>query len=226
MCGRWSGISTTVPSSSSIAAGAGFRQGVQDRVELGTNGVAESTGEMPHAVPPLLQFEIAAVLLQLVIDGLRPVGVGGVDHGVGEPLQLRRRQDGGVVGEQLLGGLDRFRVEVVAGEVVHGPFHNGHFLRRFTTPSRCSAASWGSAASSFSPTMVVRGPTAAAARTRAAASPGDSCNTRIRKWVMVEEQYSSDRWWASASAINSVIDERLPVADGFEALPYRDLLLS
>ena len=84
---------------------------------------------MPHAVPPLLQFEVAAVLLQLVIDRLRPVGVGGVDHGVGEPAQLRRRQDGGVVGEQLFSGLDRFRVEVVAGEVVHGPFHNGHFLR-------------------------------------------------------------------------------------------------
>ena len=43
---------------------------------------------------------------------------------------------------------------------------------------------------------------------------------------MLEEQYSSDRWWASASAIKLVIDERLPVAEGFEALPHRDLLLS
>ena len=96
------------------AAGPRFREWVQDRVELGTNGVAESTGEMPHAVPPLLEFDISAVLLQLVIDRLRPVGVGGVDHGVGEAAQLRRRQDGGVVGEQLFGGLDCFRVEVVA----------------------------------------------------------------------------------------------------------------
>ena len=95
--------------------GAGFRQRVQDRVQLGTNGVAESACEMPHAVPPLLQLQIPAVLLQLVIDGLRPVGVGGVDHGVGEPLQLRRRQDGGVVGEQLFGLIDASGLHVVAG---------------------------------------------------------------------------------------------------------------
>ena len=112
---------------------AGFRQRVQDRVQLGTDSVAESACEMPHAVPPLLQLQIPAVLLQLVINGLRPVGVGGVDHGMGEPLQLRRRQDGGMVGEQLLSGLDRFRVEVVAGEVVHGPLHNGHLLRAHHT---------------------------------------------------------------------------------------------
>ena len=60
---------------------AGFRQRVQDRVQLGTDGVGESACEMPHAVPPLLEFEIAAVLLQLIIDRLRPVGVGGIDHG-------------------------------------------------------------------------------------------------------------------------------------------------
>ena len=129
MCGRWSGIVDDGAVLIFDRRAAGFGQRVQDRVQLGTDGVAESACEMPHAVPPLLEFQISAVLLQLVIDGLRPVGVGGVDHGVGEPAQLRRRQDGGVVGEQLFGGLDRFRVEVVAGEVVHGPFHNGHFLR-------------------------------------------------------------------------------------------------
>jgi hypothetical protein len=93
---------------------AGCGQGVEDRGELGTDGVAESACEMPHAVAALVEFEVAAVVLQLVIDGLRPVGVGGIDHGMGEAAQLRRRQDHGVVGEQLLSGLDCFRVEVVA----------------------------------------------------------------------------------------------------------------
>ena len=48
---------------------AGFGQRVQDRVQLGTDGVGESACEMPHAVAALLQFQIAAVLLQLIIDG-------------------------------------------------------------------------------------------------------------------------------------------------------------
>ena len=50
---------------------AGFRQRVQDRIQLGTDGVGESACEMPHAVAALLQLQIAAVVLQLVIDGLR-----------------------------------------------------------------------------------------------------------------------------------------------------------
>ena len=137
-CGRWSGMSTIVPSSSSIAVVRGLVKRVQDRIQLGTDSVGESAGEMPHAVAALLQFQIPAVLLQLIINGLRPVGVGSVDDRVGEAAQLRRRQDGGVVGEQLLGGLDRFRVEVGAGEFVHGPFHNRHFLRR--SPRRLVAA--------------------------------------------------------------------------------------
>ena len=83
---------------------AGFGQRIQDGVELGTDGVGESACQMPHAVPALLQLDIAPVLLQLVVDGFGPVGVGGIDHGMGEPPQLRRRQDDGVVGEQLLGG--------------------------------------------------------------------------------------------------------------------------
>ena len=60
-------------------ATAGFRQRVQDRIQLGTDGVGESAGEMPHAVAALLQLQIPAVLLQLIIDGLRPVGVGSID---------------------------------------------------------------------------------------------------------------------------------------------------
>ena len=86
--GRGSGIWAVFPSSVFDAAGPRFREWVQDRVELGTDGVGESACEMPHAVPALLQFDIAAVLLQLIINGLRPVGVGGIDHSVGEPAQL------------------------------------------------------------------------------------------------------------------------------------------
>ena len=110
-------------------AAAGFGQRVQDGVELGTDGVGESAGEMPHAVAALFEFEVAAVLLQLIIDRLRPVGVGGVDHGVGEAAQLRRRQDDGVVGEQLLGLINVVGLHVGAGQFVHGPLHNGHLLR-------------------------------------------------------------------------------------------------
>jgi hypothetical protein len=45
---------------------------------LGTDGAGEFAVEMPHAVPPLFQFEVAAVLLQLVIDGFRSVRVGSI----------------------------------------------------------------------------------------------------------------------------------------------------
>ena len=43
---------------------------------------------------------------------------------------------------------------------------------------------------------------------------------------MVEEQYSSRQMVGFGVGDQSVIDEREPVAEGFEALPYRDLLLS
>ncbi len=118
-----------VPSSSSIAVRAGCRQRVQDRVQLGTDSVGESACEMPHAVAALLQLHIPPVLLQSIIDRFWAVGVGSSDHSLGKAAQLRRRQDGGVFGEQLLGGFDCVRVEVGPGEFVHGPFHNLHFLR-------------------------------------------------------------------------------------------------
>ena len=81
---------------------------------MGTDGVGESACEVPHAVAALLQLQIPPVLLQSIIDRLGTVGVGGIDDCMGEPAQLRRRQDHGMFGEQLLSGLDRFRVEVVA----------------------------------------------------------------------------------------------------------------
>ena len=50
---------------------AGFAQRVQQGVQLGTHGVAESALQMPHAVAALLEFQVAAVLLPLVVHGVR-----------------------------------------------------------------------------------------------------------------------------------------------------------
>ena len=179
---------------------AGFRQRVEDRVELGAHGGAESTGEMPHAVPPLLEFEVAAVLLQLVIDRLRPVGVGGVDHGVGEPLQLRRRQDGCVVGEQLFGLINVLGLHVVAGELVHGPFHNGHFLRAHRTVAlQCGQPRQHRVKTSAEHRST--GPDGSGRTDPGRGVAGGELNTRTKNWTMVDEQYSRGRSDASASAI-------------------------
>jgi hypothetical protein len=70
------------------AAGCGER--VHDGVQLRTDGVAEPALQPPHAVAALVEFEIAPVLLQLVIDRFGAVGVGGIYDGVGELVQLCR----------------------------------------------------------------------------------------------------------------------------------------
>ena len=225
MCGRWSGIVDDGAVLIFDRAAAGFRQGVQDRIQLGTNGVAESTCEMPHAVPPLLQFEIPAVLLQLIIDGLRPVGVGGVDHGVGEPLQLRRRQDGGVVGEQLFGGLDAcgsrsWRVSLCMARSTMATFSVAHHARRVAAP----------------PVGAAQGP--ACAEHRGTRSDGGGGTDPGRGVTGGQLQHPHQELGHGGGAVllrqmvgfgvgdQLVIDERLPVAEGFEALPHRDLLLS
>ena len=59
---------------------------VQDGVQLGAHGVAEFAVQLPHAVPPLFEFEMAPVLLQSIIDRFGAVGIGGSDDGLGEPL--------------------------------------------------------------------------------------------------------------------------------------------
>jgi hypothetical protein len=100
---------------------------------LGTDGVGESACEVPHAVAALLQLQIPPVLLQSIIDRLGTVGVGGVDDCMGEPAQLRRRQDDGVFGEQLLGSINILGLHVRPGEFVHGPLHNRDFLRTHDT---------------------------------------------------------------------------------------------
>ena len=68
----------------------GLAERVQDGVQLGTHSVAEFALQMPHAVPALLEFQISAVLLQLVIDGFRPVRISSIDHAERVAAQLGR----------------------------------------------------------------------------------------------------------------------------------------
>ena len=118
--------------------------------------------------------------------------------------------------------------QVGPGEFVHGPFHNLPLSPCDTDTRRVAARPVAAARGSrFSPSIEVRGPTAAAARIREAASPGESCSTRIRNWLRVEEQYSSGQ--VGGLQRRRSTGDRLAgccVADGFEALPHRDLLVS
>jgi hypothetical protein len=109
---------------------AGCGEWVQDGVQLGTDGVAEPALQLPHAVAALCQLQMAPVLLQLVIDRFRPVGVGGSHDSLGELVQLCQGQDGCLFGEQLLSRRNGLRVEAgPGGECVYGPFHNLHLRR-------------------------------------------------------------------------------------------------
>jgi anti-sigma factor RsiW len=45
------------------AAGSWCGEWVHDGVQLGTDGVAEPAVQLPHAVPPLVEFEMAPVVL-------------------------------------------------------------------------------------------------------------------------------------------------------------------
>ena len=93
-------------------------------------------------------------------------------------------------------------------------------------PSRCNPASRGSTGSSFSPSMEMRGPTAAAARTREAASPWDSCSTRTRNWLMSRAAILTGQVIALGVSDQAVIHQRQLVANGFEPLPHRHLVRS
>jgi hypothetical protein len=66
------------------AAGAGFGEWVQDRVELGADSRAESAFQVPHAVAALFQLHTAAALLLLIINGFWAVGIGGIHYCCGE----------------------------------------------------------------------------------------------------------------------------------------------
>ena len=76
-----------------------------------------------------------AVLLQGIVDGFWPVGVCGIHHPEREPAQITYCQDRRMLHQQLLGGLHSFWVQSGPGQVVHGPFHYGHFLCRNLAPT-------------------------------------------------------------------------------------------
>ena len=60
--------------------GARFGERIQDRIELGADGGGEFACQVPHAVAALLQLQIPAVLLQLVINGCRAVRISSIHH--------------------------------------------------------------------------------------------------------------------------------------------------
>jgi hypothetical protein len=60
--------------------GAGLGERIQDGVQLGADGGGEFACQVPHAVAALFQLHIAAVLLQLVINGFGAVRIGSIDH--------------------------------------------------------------------------------------------------------------------------------------------------
>ena len=99
-----------VPSGSSMLLLRGLASGSRIAFSWAAENVGEPALEMPHAVAALLQLHIAAVLLGLVVNRFGPVGIGSVDHGVGEAAQICRVQDGCMVGEQLFGLLYFCRV--------------------------------------------------------------------------------------------------------------------
>ena len=107
MCGRWSGMSATAPSSSSIAVLRGFVNGSRIALSWAPEGVGESACQVPHAIPALLQLHIAAVLLELVINRLRPIRVGGIDHSLGEAAQIRWSQDRGACSVSSCSAIDQ-----------------------------------------------------------------------------------------------------------------------
>ena len=75
-----------------------------------------------------------------------------------------------------------------------------------------------------SPFGEVRGPTAAAARTREAASVGDSNNLRVNNIVKLEKQCSPAKSVGFCVSDQPVIDQWQPVPEGFKLLPKADLL--
>ena len=70
---------------------------------------------------------------------------------------------------------------------MHGPFHNLHLLGCDRAVTLHSSQLRQQRFQLF-PEHRIRGPTAAAARTREAASPWESWNIRIRNWVRLEKQ--------------------------------------
>jgi hypothetical protein len=94
-----------------------------------------------------------------------------------------------------------------------------------TTPPRCSAARTGNRGSNRSPSTELRGPTAAAARTRAAASPWGELQYPYQELGHGGRAVLPRQISGVGSGDQPVINQREFVADAFEALPHRDLLV-
>ena len=63
-------------------AGAWPSQRIQHRIQLRTDSVGELAFQLPHAVAALPQLQMPPVLLQLIIDQFRTVGVDRVNYSI------------------------------------------------------------------------------------------------------------------------------------------------
>ena len=117
-------------------------------------------------------MQVPAVGVHL-IGGSAAVGVDAVDHPLSQPGQLLRPEGVGVRGQQPLPRIQVGRVEPATVDLGQRPLDQMHLLGTYL-PGPLREASTGRRGARGSPSMLTRSPTAAAARTRRAASPGDS----------------------------------------------------
>ena len=92
-----------------------------------------------------------------------------------------------------------------------------------TAPARCAAAKLGNTGPTDSPSFEVCGPNAAAARTRAAASLGDSNNIRVNNMAQAGEAILTSQIMSFRIRNQTVVDQRQPVPERFEPPPKADL---
>ena len=89
-----------------------------------------------------------------------------------------------------------------------------------TRPACCAAARCGRTGARGWPSMLVRSPNAAAARTRRDASPGDSRSTLINTRIIDGCVNASGRSRASAFTDQGMIDQRDPVPGLLDVLHH------
>ena len=179
-----------------------LRQGSEHRLEFGAEGTGEPHRAGPGSVSAAVELDVAAVVVELVF-GSGAVGVDPVDHLGGEHAEFGDGVDVGEPDQQLFPFVDVNRVEAAPVDLSQRPFDDRHLLRadppgllrrREMRPQR-SARGW--------PSMLVRSPTAAAARTRRDASPGDSRSTLINTRIIDGWVNASGRFRVSASPIKA-----------------------
>ena len=176
-------------------------QGSEHRLQFGAEGTGEPQGAGPGSVSAAVELDVAAVVVELVF-GSGAVGVDPVDHLGGEHAQLGDGVDVGEPDQQLFPFVDVSRVEAAPVDLRQRPFDDRHLLRA-TRPACCAAARCGRNGARGWPSMLVRSPTAAAARTRRDASPGDSRSTLINTRIIDGCVNASGRFRVSASPIKA-----------------------